>query len=64
MKIPMPDKVKAEKPKKLKKGEQPPEEPAAEAAAPPAMPGPSLIEAMSGAQKAAAVIVSLGVDKA
>ena len=60
----MPDKVKAEKPKKLKKGEQPPEEPAAEAAAPPAMPGPSLIEAMSGAQKAAAVIVSLGVDKA
>lgn len=60
----MPDKVKAEKPKKLKKGEQPPEEQPAEAAAPPVMPGPSLIDAMSGAQKAAAVIVSLGVDKA
>lgn len=61
----MPDKVKTEKPKKLKKGEQPPEEPA-EAAAPPeaGIPGMSLIEAMSGAQKAAAVIVSLGVDKA
>ena len=61
----MPDKVKTEKPKKLKKGEQPPEEPAAETPAEPAIPpGVSLLDAMSGAQKAAAVIVSLGVDKA
>ncbi len=58
---------KKEKTQKAKKGEPAPE---AEAPAPPEpieAPGlgkPSLIDTMSGAQKAAAVIVSLGVDKA
>ena len=60
----MADKAKAEKPKKAKKGEVAVLEPPVEAAPPEQPPQISLIEGMSGAQKAAAVIVSLGVDKA
>ena len=63
----MADKVKVEKQKKPKKGETAVMEPPPQEAVVPEVPlppQPSLIRTMSGAQKAAAVIVSLGVDKA
>ena len=58
---------KKEKTQKAKKGEPAPEPEAPaqpEAMEAPGLGKPSLIDTMSGAQKAAAVIVSLGVDKA
>lgn len=61
----MADKATKAERKKAKKGEAAPPEPPVEEVLLPELPlQNSLLEAMSGAQKAAAVIVSLGVDKA